>query len=79
MTIFMTNFDEFVAAALAEGQRVLPAPTAGVADQVRPVGRVLQLLVDLLPRDVAPVPLGLQEAGVAWCVSTVNINLLRYR
>ena len=62
----MFDFNQFVAASLAEGQRVFPAPAAGVADQVRPVGRVLQLLVDLLPRDVAPVPLGFQEARVSW-------------
>ena len=65
VTIFMTNFDKFITSSLAQCQGVFSPTTAGVADQVGPVRSVLQLLVDLLPGDVAPVPLGLQQAGVA--------------
>lgn len=66
VTIFMTNFDKFITSPLAQCQGVFSPTTAGVADQVGPVRSVLQLLVDLLPGDVAPVPLGLQEAGLTW-------------
>ena len=79
LAILVADLDQLVAASLPQGEGVLPAPAAGVPDQEGAVRSVLQLLVDLLPRDVAPVPLGLQEAGVAWSVSTVYIYLLRHR
>ena len=64
LATLVTDLHQLVAAALPEGESVLTTPTAGVTDQERPVWRLLQLLVDLLPSDVPPVPLGLQQCGV---------------
>ncbi len=56
VAVAAADFDQLVAAALAQRQRVLAGFRRGVAHQERAVGRVLHQVVDLLARDVAPVP-----------------------
>ena len=55
------DFDELVGAALTQRQRVLAGLGGGVADEESAVGGVFHQVVDFLPRDVAPVPVGVAQ------------------